>query len=60
MRLRSKSAKQREWQARREAAAMTAWRGKRQLHDALDALEAETTAAQRKQLASACMRSAKD
>jgi len=55
-RLRSKSAKQREYQSRKWADAMESFRSKRALHDELDALEREYSEAERKQAASAIKR----
>ena len=51
-RLRSKSAKQREWQSRRWAAAMEGFRNKTVLHDTLTEIEQEYSEAERASTAS--------
>ena len=52
MRLQRRSKAQRAYIRKREDEAMEIWRRKRHLHEALEAIEAETTVAQRKQAAS--------
>ena len=59
-RLRSRSAKQREYQQKKFAAAMEGWRSRTQLHEALDSIERDFTEDERLSARAAISYAARD